>query len=99
MVFRSGIVAVAFGTVLTFLLCGWAALMYMLGLSWLWSVAPLPLAFLVTTWLHAPDWLLERKTWRARLCPALVVAVPALAILVAIPLVRVYEIPLVEPRL
>ena len=97
MTIRSGIVAVAFGTVLTFLLCGWAELMYMLGLSWLWSVAPLLLAFVVTTWLHAPDWLLERKTWRARLCPALVVAVPVLAILVAIPLVRVYEIPLVGP--
>ena len=59
--------------------------MYWLGLSWLWSVAPLPLAFLFATWLHAPDWLVERKTWRARLRPALVVAVPALAILVAIP--------------
>jgi hypothetical protein len=98
MIFRRGVMAAAFGTVLTFLLCAWAGITYnWLDLSWLWSVAPLPLAFLVGTWLHAPNWLSERKTWRARLRPVLVVAVPALAILVAIPLVRVYEIPLVGP--
>ncbi|MGA2257351.1 MAG: hypothetical protein ABSG53_22060, partial [Thermoguttaceae bacterium] len=97
MVFRSGILAATFGTILTLLLCGWAALMYGLGLSWLWSVAPIPLAFMVATWLHAPDWILERKTGRARLRSALVVAIPAVTIVVAIPLVRVYEIPLVGP--
>ena len=97
MTIRSGIVAATSGTVLTFLLCGWTAIMYFFGLSWLWSVAPLPLAFLVATWLHAPNWLLERKTWRTWLRPALVVAVSTLAIVVAIPLVRVYEIPLVSP--
>jgi hypothetical protein len=40
---------------------------------------------------------LERTTWRAWLRPALVVAIPALAILAAIPPVRVCEIPLVSP--
>ncbi len=94
---RSGILAATFGTILTFLLCGWATLTYWLGLSWLWTVGPLLLAFMAATWLHAPNWLVERKNWRGRLRLALVVAVPALAILVAIPLVRVYEIPLVEP--
>ena len=94
---RSGILAATFGTILTAVLCGWAALMYWLCLSWLWTVAPLLLAFLAATWLHAPNWLVERKNWRGRLRLALVVAVPALAILVAIPLVRVYEIPLVGP--
>ena len=97
MTFRSGLLAVISGTILTYVVCVWAVMMYMLGLSWLWSVAPLPLAFLVSTWLHAPDWLLERKTWRARLRSDLVIAAALLAILVAIPLVRVYEIPLVGP--
>ena len=97
MMFRSGILAAIFGIVMTWCLCGWAAMMYGLNLSWLWTVAPLPAAFLLATWLHAPDWILERKAWRARLGPALVVAVPMLAILVAIPPVRVYEIPVVEP--
>jgi hypothetical protein len=94
---RSGLLAAAFGTILTAVLCIWAAIMYLLCLSWLWSVAPLLLAFLAVTWLQAPNWLVERKSWWARLRLALVVAVPLLGILTAIPLVRVYEIPLVGP--
>ena len=41
MVFRSGILAATFGVFLTGLLCGWAAFMHWLGMSWLWTVAPL----------------------------------------------------------
>jgi hypothetical protein len=94
---RSGILAATFGTILTAVVCTWAANMHWLGLSWLWTVGPLLLAFMAVTWLHAPNWLAERKNWLARLRLALVVAVPALAILAAIPPVRVYEIPLVGP--
>ncbi len=94
---RSGLLAAAFGEILTGIVCAWAAIMYWLCLSWWWSVAPLLLAFMFGTWLHAPAWLAERKAWRALLRPALVIAVPALAILAAVPLVRVYEIPLVGP--
>ena len=94
---RSGILAAAFGTILTYVLCGWAAIMYWLCLNWLWSVAPMLVAFLFATWLHAPNWLAERKSWAARGQFALVIALPLLSILVAIPLVRVYEIPLVSP--
>ena len=70
MAFRSGIVSAAAGTILAVVLCSWAGIMYVLGLSWVWTVAPLPLAFLVVTWLHAPNWLLERTTWRVWLRPA-----------------------------
>jgi ABC-type transport system involved in multi-copper enzyme maturation permease subunit len=92
---RSWLIAVTSGTGLTIVVGGWAGLMNELGLSWLWSVAPLTLAFVAFTWLVAPNWLLERRTWRARLVPALVIAVPVMAILIAVPLVRVCEIPLV----
>ena len=97
MTIRSGILAATFGDspdVRTLRLGGnhvWALF------RWLWSLAPLLLAFLIVTWLHAPNWLLERRTWRTRLRPALVIGVPVMAILVAIPLVRLYEIPLVGP--
>lgn len=97
MLIRSGILAVFAGTVATAAICAWAWLMFFFGLSWWWTVAPLPVACLAATWLHAPNWLVERKTWRARLRPILAIAVPALAILAAIPFVRVYEIPWVEP--
>ena len=94
---RSGLLAVAFGTILTVIVCAWAAIMYWLCLSWVWSVAPLPLAFLAFTWLNAPNWLAEPKSWRTRLHLALVIASPVALILAAVPLVRVYEVPLTGP--
>ena len=93
MVFRSGIIAVVCGMILTALVCEWAVLMYVLGLSWSWSVAPMPLAFLTATLLHVPNWLVERRTWRTRLRLAVVVVLPMLTILVAVPAIRIYEIP------
>ena len=53
MTLRSGILAAAFGGILTALVCGWAALVYTFGMSWSWTVAPLLLAFMAATWLHA----------------------------------------------
>ena len=97
MAFRSGLLAAFFGVILTAMICAWAAFMYLLCLSWLWSVVPLLLAFLAITWLHTPNWLVERKSWPARFRLALVAAVPLVAILVAVPLVRLYGIPLVGP--
>jgi MFS family permease len=93
---RSGLLAATFGAILTVLVCLWADMMYWLCLSWLWSVAPILIAFMVATWWHAPYWLEERKSWRERFRLAFIIAVPLVAILVAIPLVRVYGIPLVE---
>ena len=97
MAIRSGILAVAAGGVATAVICVWAGITKAFGMSWLWTVAPLPVAFLASTWLQAPDWLVERKTWCARLRPAFVIAIPAAAILTAIPLVRIYEVPWVDP--
>jgi hypothetical protein len=68
-----------------------------LDMSLVWSLAPLPLAFLVATRLRAPGWLLERNTLRAWLGPVLALALPTTAILVAVPLVRMYEIPWADP--
>jgi hypothetical protein len=97
MIFRSGILAAVFGGILTIPICGWAVTIAYFGLSWIWTVAPLVVALFAATWLRAPDWLLERGGWRAWRRPALAVALPAVAILVAIPFVRIYEIPLVSP--
>jgi hypothetical protein len=97
MIFQSGILAVAFGAILTVVVCIWANLVQKFGMSWLWTTGPLLLSFLLATWLHAPNWLLERKTWRAWLRPVLAIALSAAAIMGAIPLVRIYEIPWVNP--
>ncbi len=64
MFFRSGVLAAVFSLVITGILCWWAAFMWTLGISWLWSVAPIPLVLLLATWLRAPDWLAERSGWR-----------------------------------
>ncbi len=98
MFIRSGIIAAVFSVILTGLIFYWAAATtYVLDLSWWWSVAPLPLAFLLATWLRAPDWLEERNTLRAWIGPALAIAIPTIAILAAVPPVRIYGVPKVDP--
>lgn len=66
-------------------------------MSWIWSVAPIPLILLLGTWLGAPDWLLERDILRAWLRPALALILPAAALLTAVLLYRIYQIPAVDP--
>ena len=97
MFFRSGILAGLFGLILAGILALWLALMWLWGINWLWSVAPIPLVLLLATWLRAPDWILERNRPSAWLLPALVLILPAVFLLIAVPLVRLNEIPEVGP--
>jgi hypothetical protein len=94
---RSGLLAAFFGIVLGGVLLGWLCLMGLLEINWWWSVAPLPLVLLWATWLHVPDWLVERNTWRAWLRVGAAVGLPTAALLVAVPVYRVEQIPVVEP--
>jgi ABC-2 family transporter protein len=97
MLLRSGIMAGVLGLVLSAFVCGWALLMQALEVSWWWSVAPIPLVLLWATWLRTPDWALERNSWRGWLRVGAAVCGPAGAILVAVPMYRVHQIPLVSP--
>lgn len=97
MFFHSGILAAAASLGLTAALCAWAALAAFLNLDWLWSVAPVPVAFLLTTWLWCPHWLLERGGWRPRMAACLPIAVVIAGILAAVPVARVQQIPEVTP--
>lgn len=99
MLFRSGILAAVFGLTLGGALCFWTFSMRSLYLSLFCTAAPIPLALLLATRLRTADWILHRNTLRAWLRPAGVVLVPAVAILAAVPLMRVHNIPLVEPIL
>lgn len=94
---HSAVLAAVAGVGLTLALCGWAAAAAFLNLHWLWSVAPLPAAFLLTTWLWSPAWLLERPGWRSRVLASVPIAVALAGILMAIPVVRVHQIPRVDP--
>lgn len=97
LLFRGGLLAAFFGLFLAGLLAGWDFLMLVIAAPWWWSVAPLVVALLLATWLRMPAWLLERRGWRPWLPFALVLVVPTIAILVAVPFFRVYEIPLQSP--
>ena len=82
---------------LTAIFAVWCGLMWFWQVNWLWSVLPIPLALLLATRLRAADWLLERNNLRAWLRPGLALLIPAAALLVAVPLYRVYSVPLVDP--
>jgi hypothetical protein len=97
MFLRSGILAAFVGLVLTFVLYGWAQLMQFLEISWLWSLCPIPLVLLFVTWLRTPDWILERNTWRGWLRITVALALPLAALLAAVALYRVYQIPNSSP--
>jgi ABC-2 family transporter protein len=92
MMIRSGIMAGFVGLLLSGLLCGWVFLMQLLDLSWLWTIAPIPLVLLWATWLRAPDWVRENTTWSARRRAALAVVVPAAVICTMIGYYRVEQI-------
>ncbi|OYV92692.1 MAG: hypothetical protein B7Z73_04650 [Planctomycetia bacterium 21-64-5] len=93
---RSGLVAAVFGVILAGLLLAWAALMQVLAIGWWWSVAPLAAGLFAATWLRSTRWILERRGLRALLPPVAALVVPALALLVAVPAYRVWEIPEME---
>ena len=94
---RSGLLAGSIGVVLGGTLCAWAALMDMMHISWTWSVIPIPILLCGTTWLRAPDWIRENTSWRARTKAALIVLIPLFALLIAVPVYRVYQVPLIAP--
>ena len=97
MFLRSGLLAGLLCIVLTGLLVGWSAVMWVWHVSWLWSVLPIPLVLLLASRLRTRNWLLERNTLRAWLPPLLMLLVPAAALLTAVPLYRVYGVPAIDP--
>jgi hypothetical protein len=96
MFFRSGLLAAVFGAILAGALLGWAALMQVLSIGWWWSVAPLAVALFAATWLRSDGWVLDRRDIRSWLPSVLVLAVPVLALLTAVPVYRVFQIPMAE---
>jgi hypothetical protein len=61
-----------------------------------WTFGPLPLIFLFAAWVRAPDWLVGRNSLSAWGKVAAALGVPLAAILAAIAIFRVTQIPAVE---
>jgi hypothetical protein len=96
MFWRSGILAGVFSVLFMPILAGWWGLMLFWQVNCFWSVLPIPAAMFLATRLRTRNWLLERNTIRAWLLPLLTLAIPLLAIAVAVPLHRIHEIPFVQ---
>ena len=97
MMIRSGILAGFCALLLSGALCGWVLLMQLLGLSWLWTAAPIALVLLWATWRRAPDWVRENATWQARRRAAFTVIVPTVVLCLLVGFYRVHQIPLESP--
>ena len=93
MFLRKGVVSSFFALLLTGVLFYWAEIMDNLGISWVWSVAPIPIVLMVATWLRTPHWLLERTDWVARWQAVLSIVAPAAVLAIAVIAFRVYQIP------
>lgn len=93
---RRALVAIVAAAGVSLGLCVWAGLMHGLRVNLLISVVPLPLVLLWASWLRAPDWMLERTTWRARMKAILSLAVPFLLVAAVVILWRVFEYPAVQ---
>lgn len=97
MMIRSALLAGTVGIGLSMLICCWLAIMIQLKVGLAWSVLPIPFVLLVATWLRAPDWILENTRFGARARAAAILLVPGATLLVAVPIYRVRQIPLVSP--
>ena len=96
MFLRSPLLAGLFSLLLTALFAVWCGLMWFWQVNWLWSVLPIPVALLAATRLRAADWLLERNTLRMAAAGFGPADSRRRAVL-AVPLYRVYSVPLVDP--
>jgi hypothetical protein len=94
---RSGLLAVFATGILAVPFFYWCLFMSaLLGLSLWWTALPIPFAIWIGAWLHVPDWMVDRKTWRSRLRligPPLGTIV---VILLLVPPARIYQIPGVD---
>jgi hypothetical protein len=97
MLFRSPILALVGTASSVGTLVFWVVLMHAAGISWWWSALPIPAVLLIATWRRAPDWMLERTSWAARWRLGSVLVIPAASLAAAVILVRLVEIPRVEP--
>jgi hypothetical protein len=75
----------------------WAGLGTLLfGCNSLWTTLPICIALLVSSRLRAYYWLREKLTWRTRLLTLTPVLGTMLAVVLAVPAVRVYSIPYIS---
>lgn len=94
MLMRSEIIAAFTALVLSVGLAAWVALLFVWDLPGRLFLLPLFVGLMFATWFRAPAWIADRQTWRAWLAPALAVAATLALVGVALPIVRVSQLPM-----
>lgn len=95
--FRSGVLAHFFALLGTAVFWGWIVVAWVLELSWFWSVLPLIAAMCLASYARTGSWMLQRGGLAGWWKPLAIIALPLLAILAAIPLVRISQVPYPSP--
>ncbi|MEN6405575.1 MAG: hypothetical protein ABFC77_03800 [Thermoguttaceae bacterium] len=72
----------------------WMVLLFQI--PWSWSALPILLGLILASRLRTRDWLIERNTWRSWWRPAAAIVIPIAAVLTAVSLYRIYQIPYVD---
>jgi hypothetical protein len=92
--FRSQVVAFVLTGCAMYALILWMVFFTMVfDCSPLWTALPICAAFFVASRLRARYWFKETFTWRSRLIPLAPVFAVTLAVLTALPFVRIYSVP------
>lgn len=88
MLLRSEILAVFLAITLSVVLSAWVALVAVWDLSAWVFLLPLLVGTMAATWLRAPDWLIDRNSWRAWWMPVLAVMVSPVLVGTSLPIAR-----------
>ena len=95
--FRSQVVAISLVAGGLLLTLAWASLLLvMFGCSPWWTTVPICIALLIASRIRAGYWLRETFTWRSRILPLVPVFACMLAVMIAVPFVRVYSVPYIS---
>ena len=89
---RSEILAAFIALLLSMVVTAWAAVLFAWQLSAWVFLFPLAAAFMLATWLRAPDWIAGRNNWQTWLKLALPVIATLLFIGVALPRMRLLQL-------
>jgi hypothetical protein len=60
---RSSILSPILALVVSCLFFGWSLIVFQLYVGFWWTILPINIAFLLATYLHAPNWISGTKTW------------------------------------
>ncbi|HJS07677.1 MAG TPA: hypothetical protein VJ809_08445, partial [Pirellulales bacterium] len=92
MLLRSEILAAFTALLLSMVITGWAAVLFAWQLSGWVFLLPLGVAFMLATWLRAPDWIAGRNSWQTWLKLALPVIAVLAFFAIAVPWARIAQI-------